>query len=79
MREERENVDLILVGVKRAGSDALRMVVPLERAPSKQFSECLDAVKEVVEGVEEDLRLPLLAGLLEDRVHAVAAQEQVAS
>ena len=77
-REGREKVDLILVGVKRAGSDALRMVVPLERVPSKQFTECLDAVREVVEGVEEERRLPLLAGLLEDGVHALAAHDKIA-
>ena len=73
--EQRGEAELVLVGVKRGGSDAVSVVVPLEVAPSEQFSECLESVKAVFDGVEERLRLPLLAGVLEDSIGEVAAQE----
>lgn len=73
--EQREEAELVLVGFKRGGSDAVSVVVPLEVAPSEQFSECLESVKAVFDGVEERFRLPLLAGVLEDSIGEVAAQE----
>lgn len=75
--EQRERVDLVLVGVRKAGGDVRRMVAPVETVPDEQFSECLDAVRRVFAGVEEEHRLPLLAGVLEDSLHPEIAEAAV--
>ena len=66
--EQRERGELIILSIKRAGHDTLRVVVPCEQQPSKQFAELADSVMEVFESVDEEFRLPLLASVIEDRL-----------
>ena len=63
-----ESVELVLLSLKRTGRDTVRVVVPYATAPSKQFVELADAVKEVVESVDEKHRLALLASVVDDRI-----------
>ncbi len=63
-----EAVELVLLSIKRTGRGAVRVVVPCATAPSKQFVELADAVKKVVESVDEKHRLALLASVVDDRI-----------
>ena len=68
---QHEAVELILLSLKRAGRDTVRIVAQCDTAPSNQFVESVDAVKKVIESVDEKYRLALVAGVVEDHIGGI--------
>ena len=66
--EQQGGAELILLSLKREGRDAMRVVVPSATVPSEQFEEVAKSVMKVVESVDEEYRLALLASVVEDQL-----------